>query len=461
MEGKAYLKRFLQIFYSVNPRGRTLAVFLPLVFYSPTAIALGYLSLSNSTFLKNAKDQSELSTTIGVGIDLEKEGSLLNGSLHLMGFMFADDPSSLSVETTDTYISTSSQIWKDHEISLGRRRYDWSLIDQHWQMGLYSPRFTWDPIKPFDAGLTGFFYSYKNSSFQLTAFASPIDIPERSYPLYAIAGDIVSPSRYWNALPEQIQILNNVNADILYSIRYPSLAKMILRPGAAIKARMGGNEGYWTSLSYGFLSVHQPDIAVDASLDADAFEVNADLYPRFRQHHLLSWEGGYLGDDWMIWSSLTRELPLQMSTPDSYISNPVGPSVVGSLGAELRWRNGFSAYSSFLIIQESPNQVTSGSSESGVSVPLPDRYRLRRAVQAGGSWGGSPVHYGLKWVYDYQYQNALVTLDATYPSESRRKPNQRWTVQAGFDVVFAKNIEGYIGQMSGNDRVRVGVGYDF
>ncbi len=423
--------------------------------------ALGSLSLTSSTFLKESQDQDNLSGTLNFGLDLEKEGAVVTGQLHLMGYMFVDDPSSFSIEGSETYISTSKQLWQDHEVSFGRRKYDWSLIDKHWRMGFYSPRFAWDPITPADVGLTGFFYNYKNDWLNLTAYASPIDIPERSYPLYAIQGKIVSPSRYWNPLPTQISLINDVTADIVYTIQYPSLASMVLRPGGAFAARFGKKEGYWTSVSYGFLTIHQPDIAVDASLDASAFDVHADLYPRFRQHHLMSWEGGYQGDDWNLWASVTREFPLEMYTPDSWISNSVGPSLVSSIGGDLRWRNGFSAHASFLMVQENPNQVTSGSSSSGVAIPLPDRYKLRRAIQAGGSWEGSPVAYDLKWIYDYQYQNALVTLDAAYPSESRRKPHQKWTVRAGADLVFAKNIEGFVGQMNGNDRVRLGVGYAF
>lgn len=440
-------------------------LFLITTINSPFAHALGQFGMDASSFLKSADDHNNGALTLLVGLDLEESNAkFADAKVDLRAYTFLSDQTSFTIEALDAYIATSPRLTGEHQLSLGRRNYLWSRADQHWQMGLWSPRFIWDPVKPETVGLVGLSYQFApKNGFNWRVYASPIAVPERGYPFKEEEGKLVSASRFWNPLPSSVDLgLGQSTATpIHYSLNLPPIMDMVARPNAAISLGYAREWGYWVNASYGYMPIHQPDITVDAFYDVSKGIVRADLYPVFRMHHLMTFESGFRQKRWQLWGSVSREIPVAESDPAQRSRVDIGASTIASVGAEVTLPLEISLQASTLNVWERPNQGK-GTDLDEIELPLPTRFNYRRAYQAGLSWGGiSPAQWDVKWIHDYGNQNHLISFDATYPSDAKRKQGQHWTFNVGADIVPTDNDEGFIGDLRGNDRIRGKVTYEF
>lgn len=426
-------------------------------FTGPETQGAGFLQLDSSGFLRRASDRADSSTTLRVGPDAEAEGRLFAGKLDVEGIAFLSDRSSFTVEAANAYVATSRKLMPHHQLTLGRRWYDWSFADEHWNLGLWTPRFLWDPLRPQPLGLSGLFYSYHSAVWRLLAFASPFSAPERGYPVRVEQGRLTSAS------PDHIEpynrlLLMNQEVPIHYTLQYPPMNDLLFRPGAGVSARYGHREGIFLSGVYGVMPMHQVDLAVEPGLNPQSFVLETTIHPRALLHHLLTGEAGYRSERWSAWASVTGESPLPKSAPEKWMIQPMGPAVIGSAGAEVRTERGFAASASVLAIQETKPAQTK---KNQIPLNLPSRFAYRRALQAGARWEGrSYIGYAFKWTYDQPNQSSLVALDLTY----RPRPalaSGGWALGLGADFFATATGKGQIGQYEGNDRVRAKVAYAF
>ena len=168
--------------------------------------AAGSIGLESTGFLRTSKDRSDSSYLFSLGPEFEVVGENLEGKFELQAMSFLDDASSITLESKNAYLSTSKNLINGVQFTAGRRKYDWSLFDDTWKYGLWSPRFMWDPLRPEQVGLTGVFYTYETSNWRVLAYGSPVSIPERSYPIQNVNGKISSNSPYYRPLPDTVTL---------------------------------------------------------------------------------------------------------------------------------------------------------------------------------------------------------------------------------------------------------------
>ncbi|MCC7440299.1 MAG: hypothetical protein IT285_01620 [Bdellovibrionales bacterium] len=423
------------------------------------ALAAGLISLDSLSFFKSSRDRESFSSMLLLEPRFAGEGLLLRGVADLKAATFISENPSFAADARELYVSTSARWSPLHEIAAGRRLVDWSVADKHWNIGAWSPRFTLDPFQWESIGMTGFFYGYRSKSWTLTAMASPVSVPEQGIPLSESDGKLIYASPMAVPLQEKVEVMGQL-VDIRYGLKFPPISDIVLRPAGALAAKYRDESGFWGGASYGYLPIHQPDIAVDATLNANAGEVRTDLHPRFPMHHLATAEVGYDAPYWSIWGSVTGELPEKLDTPQGWLTNRVGDALITSWGGELRWQEGLSMRASYLQVDENRPDPEEGA----IDIVLPERYLYRRAWKVGAGWsGGSPISYDFGWIFDADHSSNLVSLDVRYsPGTGRIDPSrQRWAVGFGADFISTATGTGWIGQYQGNDRVRGKVSYAF
>ena len=229
---------------------QTVALFRSLVWLScltlantSEAFALGSLGFDSEGFFKNSPYRSNSSTWFSVDPSFEAQGPYLAGSRELARRRLLSDAfsSSLTIDSGDTYIASSPSLGKQ-QATLGRRRFEWSNADQFWGLGMWQPRFLWDTFRPETDGLTGAFYTYESQQWKFLAFASPMTIPDRSFPVVSQNGKLVSSSPDWLPPFSELQLLNRTVPIQLRPSDARAKPELLVKPGVALSVHYDEND---------------------------------------------------------------------------------------------------------------------------------------------------------------------------------------------------------------------------
>ena len=446
---------------SATPAAHSLLSVVLTIFFAVAAHearATGFVRLDSSSFLKSASDRGVNSSTLMIGPQFSSDGKTFKSDVDIQAVSFVGDTSSLTVESPNAYIATSSQLMPHHQVTLGRRLYDWSVMDDEWSLGLWTPRFLWDPLRPEQVGLTGLFYTYESKSWRVRAFATGINIPERGAPTQEVNGQMQSSSPFY-IQPYQYLLLQGKSTPLKYNVQYPPLEQLVFNPGAAVSVGFGEKQGPWAQVVYGLTPINQIDISVAPAYVLQANEIDVPVHPRVLLHHMVTSEAGYKDKTVSVYSSLTFESPIKPDVPANWMTAPMGNSILASVGGSAMLDK-FKLSSSFLYVYEN----LSPSSPTSINVPLPSRYPYNRAIKFGGEYEGTTkLTYGTTWTSDLANRSNLLSFDVNF-RPGQHEPTVRsgaWLINVGTDFISSSTNQGQIGQYEGDDRVRGGVAYAF
>ena len=413
---------------------------------------LGFARLDSESYYLNSNARPDNTVALVFGPDLQTTGGKLTAKFELEGYLYVNDPASFTVESQNAYVASSPELSSRHQLTLGRRMYDWSVSDDIWKMGTWTPRFNWDPLNPEQVGNTGAFYTYESKSWRLLTFVSGIAIPERGVPLNS---NLTSPSGDWVSPFSQINLpaLNNAQVPIQYNIAYPPIGNLVFFPSAALQIKHGEKYGSWVSAEYGYMPIHQPDLLVEGLLPAQSRQLDVTIHPVILMQHLITLETGYKEKNWSFWGSVEREIPILQNQPETWIQQPMGPATLLSAGSSWEAVNGFTISASALSVSEIlPAQALS----DNLSLNLPSRFPYSAAVQVGLDWKANERwSYRTLWIDDIANISDIVSLDLSY----RPSYKSAWFVGLGTDFITSSTGQGLIGQFEGNDRMRMRLAY--
>jgi hypothetical protein len=413
-------------------------------------ISVGLESLG---YLRSSPDRPDASAFLDVSGSFRHEGRAVEAAADpaLIGYLKRN--ASFTGEAANAYVATSPALLAgEHQLTLGRRDYDWSLTDEQWRLGLWSPRFTWDPYVPQQIGRTGLFYSWSRGPWRALAFGSGIHVPERGVPLREDGGRLTSDSPDWIPLYEQLA-LPDQNLDIHYSIRMPPMRELLLHASAAAQLRYQGGHGTWLSLGCSTGPVGAADLTAQASLVAATGEIEVQLRPRVLRHDVATVESGWRGERGSVWVSGSREIPRQARNETGWTSAPAGPAWIAAAGGRADVGSGVAVSVAGLGIFEEAGRAD-GSSVT--ELPLPTRYPLRKAARLGADWRGpGSLQAAVTGTRDLEHASLLASARLGFGLA------RGWKMELGADLIFAGSGQGFIGEHRGGDRFLTGVRYGF
>jgi hypothetical protein len=423
------------------------------------------VKVESNGFLRRADDRSDSSSTISGGIDVGSQGEIFTSKADPQAIVQITDTKKLSVdsnaftvEAQNAYLGTSTELMPHHQFTLGRRLYDWARFDDEWQFGTYSPRFLWDPTRPETIGLTGAFYSYTSKHFRVLAYASPINIPERGYPLRNENGKLSSTSPFSPVYPNSTVIAKQ-NLPINYVIDYPPTHELIANPGAMASVRYSEEEngkGYWAQALYGVVPINQVNLAIQPFFPAQADSIQVHVHPEIERRHILTLETGIQKEDAAVWASFSNEIPTSRSIPDNWIGTSSEPAKIYSAGGNVRFLSRWNLNASYIFVDE---RVSPDVENQDFSIDLGGRFPYHRAVKSNLDFTGSDrITYTLGFVDDIIKKSQMATFDVFYRIVT---PENTLVLNLGSDFFASATNKGYIGQYEGNDRVRGAISYAF
>lgn len=429
------------------------------------SLATGLLKVESNGFLRKSSDRSDSSSTLSVGPDFAGEGKFVEGKLDLEAIVQVTDTktatvdkNAFTVEAANAYLATSKQLAPHHQITLGRRLYDWSKFDDAWQVGAYSPRFIWDPFRPETIGLTGAFYTYESKHWRAIAYASPINIPERGYPMRNENGRLTSSNPFAPVYPISAVIAKK-DIPIQYTINYPPTSDLIANPGALISTRYSTGEngkGLWLQGLYGYLPVNQPNLAIEPAYLLQKGYIDVQVHPEIQRHHMMTFETGLQKSKYSLWSSVTKEIPTARDIPSTWVGMNSAPAMIYSAGGDVQLGHLFSFNASYIFVDE---KTSPGVENQDFTVDLGSRFEYHRAAKAALSFYGTErMTYTLGFIDDLAEESQFASFDITYRIIHS---TTALTLNLGSDFFASATGKGYIGQAQGNDRFRGGISYAF
>jgi hypothetical protein len=347
---------------------------------------------------------------------------------------------------------------------LGRKRFEWSALDSYWSLGLFAPRFRWDYLNERENGLFGFFPGYRGEYFELTAFVSPIFIPEQGAPFDFNGGDCHSSSPWFSCPASTISIFNqptNVN----FTLNVPPVSDLIVHEGHGATLRVGGKEGPFGRFSWAHKPMNQFLLAFQGQLNLANSSVPAVIIPRVIYHDLWSLDLGLKGEKGDgVTASALYEHPIRDSTPSNWntqevsdarlysataIAHPLSVSKLTRLEASYFHRGGGIA----------PDQ---GPFVDPTTSYFEPRYAFQNAFSVAAftpikdDWGRKFL-LSTKFIVDTVYTGNLLVFDLFY------SPLPHLVTNLGFDWLGSNNPNAvdFLSRYQRNSRVRGGAFYSF
>jgi hypothetical protein len=418
----------------------------------------GSIGLDSSSFFYKSNARGTAATSFEASMKGDFSHTKFKGQGDLLVNSFISNQPQAVIESHEAFVSNQDHLLGNHQVSLGRRHYEWSKLDAQWNMmSLWSPRYTWDQLHPESIGMTGAFYSYETSTLKILSFASPIAIPERGTPIEEKDGNIVSPNPFWKPLPSELEVLG-ASTRINYKLVMPSMQEILLRPNFALRARYDLPNGLWLSLNSGVLPIHMVQMAAEPFLDsAITGKLQVNIRPQLPMRNINTAEVGFDSpeDDWNLWVSASYEQPFRFENKSTWLNPIITPTSVFSGGTRIQLTSNFWFNGSALFIHEQP--FNSASSLSDVKVNLPTRFPLKQAFKVGGNWVFSDwTQSNFAWIQDLVDQNHLISFDLQHTLK-----NSSISIGGGTDVIVARTAQGGVGQYFGDDRLRGWLRYAF
>ena len=353
-------------------------------------------------------------------------------------------------------------------ISIGKKRIPWfSKIDEIWDLGLWSPRFKWDPLRPEYHGFLGLFYKKPFSSWQISAFAQPMLTPDYGVNVDSTDGKISTHHPWFNPLPHTVELLG-VETNLSYDINTSSLFDQLIKPGFGVHLQNLNNDFFNWSMAYSYKPSHQLLLKVPISFEIQETGkdvIYSEVRPQTYYHHLLSLEGKWQTNNWVFVQNLNYEIPKNPTIDKNVVIKNLSKAFYLSsyLGYNIKTRydNSIHLFTSLLYNLEDEAEV-----RGEVDLPdnlFPDLRVYRQALSFGFQWPFKILNklavLNNKMVYDFKQKGGLISSEI------------RFNISPSLNVYFLADFLGIISEDApssmflidyrANDRIQSGVTYVF
>lgn len=329
-----------------------------------------------------------------------------------------------------SYLNVTQIYWKQHMLTVGRKKLNWSTLDDDFLLGMYQPLFRWNALQPEQQGLTGFFLNLDSEETSLfpwgiTLFGSTLFVPDQG-PGYEIKdGQFTRSNPYFQSPPKKA-LINGQMDQVRYTVQKPDTQDVIFNRSFASRVYFGEEDrGLYFQGSYankpsnqlalGFQGAVVPDNAVDVTiLPAIYFHTlyGADSKYTYR----------YTSGAVVVGVSAMQEKVQAPNYTSEWTYVTYSDATLVSPFAELSY-SGFKARFSHLSVEGSESSATGTLAKQSSSV-LPARLPFRGASQARLEWlkplkKHQALHFSTRYLTGDQSEFELLSFRGAYQWEER------------------------------------------
>jgi hypothetical protein len=430
------------------------------------------LKLFQYSYLSDPILQEQPSDVTAIGAAFRDQGELigLDYKFDIQGLYAQQEADRPYVTVPDLYLAHSSSLGT---VTLGRKMRRWSEFDELWNLGIWQPQARWDYIHPQIQGLTGLFWEKQfGTGFELTAFATPVFLPDQGPNFQLIDGQFTSQNRWFWGPQVQITVLDE-DTETRYSLKRPNETDVVLNGGGALQARLWSEStGLWMTAAHAFKPVNQLHLGGEADLNIanilDENVVDVEISAEVAYHHLSTIEAGWKSQDVQASLSVTRDAPMKPKMPDNRVQSSLIETYFTGLQLEHRLRLGplrngkirYAYMKTFFGDKVNGGNMFTSDIDSSLSRFNFEDVAMIEIGQPLLASSGQPLTLGLKYMYSVPEEGQLISAQIRWKSSR----NMSWI--ALVDVLSANEPENAVGsglmsRYRANDRVAVGATYVF
>ncbi len=310
---------------------------------------------------------------------------------------------------------------ENFEFSIGRKLFNWSLLDSYWQLGLWQTSFRWNYFHPVEQGLVGAFAHLHNEEWSVLGFVSPLYVPEQGAPYSLSNGKINSQSPWFIPPAKYVQLFSGL-ANIKYNLVMPNTSDIIKQFSAGFALAYQAAP-YFVKLSYVYKPRNSIALPIDGylALHSTGSDAPVFIYPKVVFHHLAGLDFGLKSKKFSAWFSGLAELPVNQSFDSNLTFQVLSQQTLLSPGFE--WEPLESAWSpklgaSYLgqIGGETSEKGSLSSANSSIFA-YPLNYRSAgegRISQRLLKNDNHQLDAKLKWIEEFRDKASLVYLELDY-----------------------------------------------
>ena len=424
-----------------------------------TAQGVSYLGRPNTQI--SDQKTGKVGAKVGARFSLDPEANFL-GAIEGEGLYGLGNSNYRYLDISEGFLGWNFGTTK---VYLGRKKFTWNAMDEYWPLGLFQPRFRWDYLNERQEGLFGAFLNFKpNDYLEVTAYGSPIFIPESGAPFQMANGQCTSNSP-WFYCPSSTLMLFNQPTSLQFNLAVPSIASIISHPGYGTSVRLGKLENTYVRLSWVHKPMNQLVLGYEGQLDTSTLTLPATIHPRVLYHYAYAADLGTTIARSQLVASFIAERPIRDYTPPTWNTQEVSnANLVG-----VTWKNpvfwdseGKTRYEVSYFHREGGVSPDRGPFvPQGTSIFEP-RYGFRNAYNFAfftplvNSWSDT-FQLSTRFVWDTVYNGNVLIVDAFV------SPWKQVRLDLGLDLLGSDNHTraDFISRYQTNDRIRGSATYVF
>lgn len=345
---------------------------------------------------------------------------------------------------------------------LGRKKMLWSELDSRWDLGVWEPLFTWNPLNAENQGLTGLFWQMDKPFYTLTLFASPLYIPDQGPSFEIEDGAFVRGNPWFRRPPESIRIWQEATA-IDYQFEKPNESHIVLQNSFGMKLTFGDPQSFRGQLAYTYKPANQLAIGYDGNLNIAELKGAVNLQPQVFYHSLVSADVAYKIGRFRLGLSGIYDKPNKDEIFEEKWTHPVFSDAL-MVSPFVEWNNGFLGVSLQHLDIFGGKVTEEGKMADSSRIPLMSRYPYQQATQLAfmGNFnltGGKRMTTRVSYTHSEKNQFDLIRVSA------RLRMSGLWSFLGEMQIVKAASAssenQNDIAQFANNDRLMLGAAYAF
>lgn len=386
-----------------------------------------------------------------------------------LGAMSYLSPNESHILVQELYVTPRTQAFTGNfSATLGRKKIPWSGIDRSWSLGLWQPYFEIDALRLEQQGLTGAFFDFDQTNFQLVGFATPVFIPNLGPTIREENGQIITKNRWSQTYPREVRFGGDLTP-IDYELMMPETADVVQHAGYSLMARVGQtDQGFWGTSSVGFKPMNEFALVRSVRVPIETNHIRIQVRPEVMYHTIVAVDAGYSGESAGVTLSYLQDDPQEQSAPEGWSIQKFEGLKIYSAG--VYWQvPAFKTRSVGLkldYLRAFGGDIEDVGSDGNRDLLSQDKTRLKFndavRVQAQAELFRlfrRPLLAEVAWLYDQEQKGALIH------TEFQFFPTEQWAVLAGADILGADDNAaseiGFLTQYRANDRVYGGMAYAF
>lgn len=350
---------------------------------------------------------------------------------------------------------------------VGRKKYDWSLLDSYWKTSFWQPNYAIDYLRPEEQGLVGVFFEYQQSDLQFATFTTPAFVPNMGIDVREESGELVSDSR-WFRQPSDKYDFNGRIKSLSYQLSVPETRSLISKSGAGVNIGLGNkSRGWWLNQSLGHKPVNDLILKRQGYAQAAEKVVNVVVSPDVTYHSIYSIDGGYVTNNFRFLLSYLEDNPkdklpeegwvIQKLTPikaySMMIENNVESEIVKNLKMQLGYLKVFGG--------EIVDIDSQGKKDTFTLFDERLKFYNSLMIKAQGQMFSifkNAIITKVSYLRDFDQNGSLLN------TELQVFPAKSWALLVGGDFISVdeeNNSSRFLNQYRANDRVYGGLNYVF